>query len=384
VTRLAVAAATLLVLSACDDPTVAGKTTTTTNGGGGVVAATSAGVPVPGARVLAARGWDSTRGIPTGVDTLMADSAGTVRLPDESWAVVQILDREGRRGAVLRGLDLPDGNRRVVPLDDLRDLGGRWPDRATVATARLYLDSSFSSTAVAEDGSFAFAAVPEGRWTLRMQGGSEGPRRMGEVDIAASSLRFTGSGNVLLDGDTTGSPLLVDDFESGTTWPRLHISDPGSSPWYMWWVLATMIQPKSSQADTLLQAIGPDSTRPGRSFHARFASNDPNSWVALGLTGLELDVSARSGLCFGWRSDNQLKIELQRDSVGGVRPTIHATVPSASAWRDTCVPFAAFVPNSDTPDSLKSWSAFGRRVLDLEFQAPSGGTFLDLDDIFLR
>lgn len=383
--RSAAAIAAILALAGCGDPTVAGKTTTTTNGGGALTATTRSGAPVPGARVLAARGWDTASGIPTGVDTLTADSTGRVDLPADRYAVVQVLDRPARLGAVLRRMELLDGNRRVVVLDSLRAVAGRWADRRTVPSARLYLDSTFSTVAAAEDGSFAFPGVPEGSWNLRMQGGSGGPRRMGEIEVGRGSLRFAGSGNVLLDGDTTGSPLLVDDFESGTTWPLLHQSAPAASPWYMWWMQATMVRPTSSDAaDSVLRAIGPDSTRPGNSFHVRYAANGPGSWVALGLTNLEIDLSARGEICFSYRADTALNVVFQRDSVAGGRPTLSSSTPSSPVWRDVCLPISGFSANSETPDSLKTWAGFGRRVLVLEFQLRDGGTFLDLDDIRLR
>jgi hypothetical protein len=99
---------------------------------------------------------------------------------------------------------------------------------------------------------------------------------------------------------------------------------------------------------------------------------------------MEIALSARSQLCFSYRTDTLLKLEFQRDSVGSVRPTLSSTLPSSQQWRDVCVATSGFVPDPDTPDSLKLWSAFGRRVLTLEFQTPSGGTFLDLDNIRLR
>ena len=79
-----------------------------------------------------------------------------------------------------------------------------------------------------------------------------------------------------------------------------------------------------------------------------------------------------------------MKLQFQRDSVGGVRPTMSSQVGSSADWRDACLTLASFVPEPDTPDSLRTWSSFGKRVLVIEFQVPAGGTFLDLDDIFLR
>jgi len=45
---------------------------------------------------------------------------------------------------------------------------------------------------------------------------------------------------------------------------------------------------------------------------------------------------------------------------------------------------ADFTPHADTPDSLKAWSAFGRRVLVLEFRTSGGASYMDLDDIRIR
>lgn len=380
----AVCAAFSLSLASCDGDSVAGKTTTTTNGGGGLVATDASGAPVPGCRAFAARAWDSASGLPVRVDTLRADSLGIVHLPSERYAFVELRDPLGRRGAILRRVEVVDGIRRTVALDTLRAFRGGWPEGGGAASStRLYVDSSMESSSVSRDGSFAFDALPSGRWDLRASEAG-GSRPMGRVEIGDGGARYTGSANLVLQDDPTGSPFVLDDFESGTNLPRIHDSYPGCSPWYMWWVLATMVRPTSSEAASFLQAVGTDSDRAGRSFHARFAATDPNGWVALGVTGLELDLSARGQVCFSYRADTLVKLQFQRDSVGGVRPTMSSQVRSSATWRDACLPFASFVPDADTPDSLRSWSSFGKRVLVIEFQVPAGGTFLDLDDIFVR
>jgi hypothetical protein len=77
-------------------------------------------------------------------------------------------------------------------------------------------------------------------------------------------------------------------------------------------------------------------------------------------------------------------VEFQRDSVASVRPYLNATVPASETWRDTCVSTSVFQPGPDTPDSLKTWDSFARRVLVIQFVATTGATHLDLDDIRLR
>jgi len=371
-------------LSGCGSDSVAGKTTTTGNGGG-LVAQGPDGQALSGCMVLAARSWDPVHGVPGSVDTLRSDSAGHVELPQEAYAFLEIRDSAHALGAWSKKIFVPEGTRRTLVLDSLRTLEGRWADRSGIVEGRLYLDSSFRSAPLLKaDGSFAFGKVPTGDYAVLLDADAKALRPMGSVRLGASEVRYTGSGNILVTGDTTGSPLWIDDFESVSVLPLLHRSLPSVSPWYTWASLATMTLPASSQSDALLRAIGPDSTRPGRSFHSRFIATDPYAWVALGIVGMEIDLSARSQLCFSYRSDTLLKIQFQRDSVGSVRPTLSSSLSSSRQWRDICVATNGFVPNPDTPDSLKVWSAFGRRVLVLEFQTPSGGTFLDIDDIRLR
>jgi len=375
--------AAMLAVS-CGNDTVAGKTTTTTNGGGGsLLAIGPTGQPLSGCVALAARSWDPVRGVPGAVDTLRGDANGKIQLASDAYAFVEIQDSSRNLGAWMKRVAVLDGIRRAVALDTLRALQGRWVDRSTISTGRILLDSSFRSASLGLDGSFAFEKVPTGSYALSLDADASTLRSMGEVRLESHDVRYTGSGNVIVSGDTTGSPLWIDDFESLSNVPRLHVSLPSVSPWYMWWVETDMIRPAANDGDSIAKAIGPDSTRPGNSFHVRSSPRSSSSWIALGLTGMELDLSARQGLCLAYRSDTALKIQLQRDSVGSVRPTLSAWLPASKTWRDACVATSSFVPNSDTPDSLRTWAAFGRRVLVVEFQSP-GGTFFDLDDILFR
>jgi len=385
--RLSVAGGMLLVLvglGGCGIDSVAGKTTTTGNGGG-LMALGPDGQAISGCVVLAARSWDPVRGVPGTVDTLRSDSSGQVALPQEAYAFLEIQDSTHLLGAWSKRVYVPEGTRRTIELDSLRTIEGRWADRSGIVEGRLYLDSSFRSVPLLRtDGSFAFGKVPAGDYAMLLDADAKALRPMGSVRLGASEVRYTGSGNLVVTGDTTGSPLWIDDFESGSILPLLHRSVPSASSWYVWASLATMTLPNLSQPDSFVRAIGPDSTRPGRSFHSRFVAQDPYAWVALGLVGMEIDLSARKELCFSYRTDTLLKIQFQRDSVGSVRPALSSSLASSRQWRDVCVAMNGFVPNSDTPDSLKTWIAFGKRVLVLEFQTPSGGTYLDLDDIRLR
>jgi hypothetical protein len=387
VIRRLAACGTLLILaglSGCGSDSLAGKTTTTGNGGG-LVALGPDGSALSGCVVLAARSWDPVRGLPGAVDTLRSNASGSIPLPHEAYAFLEIQDSGRSLGAWTKGVFVPEGSHRTIVLDTMRPISGRWADRAGIANGRLFLDSSFCSTTLPNaDGSFTFGKVPTGDYAMALDADAKEVRPMGSVHLEARDVRYRGSGNIVVTGDTTGSPLWIDDFESGSVLPLLHRSVPTASAWYVWASLATMTLPNLSQSDSILQAIGPDSTRPGRSFHSRFVTQDPYAWVALGIVGMEIDLSARSQLCFSYRSDTLLKIQFQRDSVGSVRPAMSSTTPSSRTWRDVCVPTSGFVPNPDTPDSLKAWSAFGKRILVLEFQTPSGGTFLDIDDIRLR
>lgn len=372
------------LLVSCGDDTLAGKTTTTSNGGD-LLALGPDGAPIAGCVALAARTWNPVTGTPGVVDTLHGDAAGVVRLGEGGYAFVEIQDRAGRLGARIAGPRLLDKNRQSVALDTLRRLQGRWADRAGIADGRLFLDSSFSSASLAaEDGSFAFDKIPPGEFALMLDADTQAVRPMGRVRLARDEIRYTGSGNVLLEGDTTRSPLWIDDFESGEVWPLLRPSVPGVSPWFVWWIETNMTLPVSAEPESVLTAIGPDSTRAGRTFHARFATTGANALIAAGLTNMQLDLRSRSQVCLSYRTDSPLKIEFQRDSVGGVRPTTTNSLPPAPHWRDTCVSTSGFVPTSDTPDSLASWAAFAKRVLVIQFQVSAGATHLDLDDVRLR
>jgi len=378
-------AAGCLLFAGCGNDTVAGKTTTTTNGGGGKLLAVGPdGAPLSNCVALAARSWDPVHGAPGEVDTLTGDAAGIISLAHDSYAFVEVRDNSGKLGALARRVVGRDGIRQTVPLDTLRQIECRWADRASVSNGRMFLDSTFRSASVRPDGSFGFDKVPIGAYALSLAADATPTRPTGKLNLDPSGVRYTGSGNVVVTGDTTGSPLWIDDFETVSYFPLLHRSVPSSSPWYVWASLATMSLPVPSDTTSMLKAIGPDSVRPGRAFHSRFVATDPYAWVAAGITGMELDLGARSQLCFGYRSDTLLKIQFQRDSIGMVRPTLSSVLPSSRQWKDVCISTTDFVPNDDVPDSLRVWSAFGRRVLVIEFQTPSGGTFLDLDDIRLR
>jgi len=372
------------LLASCGSDTIAGKTTTTSNGGD-LVAIGPDGHPQSGCIVWAARSWNSATGKPGIVDTLFGDSAGVVRLEDSAYAFLEIHDRTGNLGARLVGFQLLDRNRHMVSLDTLHQFRGRWADRAGIRTGRLFLDSSFHSAPLLDTtGSFAFDHVPMGEYTLALDADARPVRPMGAVHLGSDDLRYMGSANVILSGDTTGSPLWIDDFESGEKGSMLKQSLPGVSPWFLWWLDATMALPTSNTPDSILRAIGPDSSRKGRSFHSRFATTAPDAEVAVGITNMEVDLRARNQVCFAYRADSPLKIEFQRDSVAGVRPVLSTTLPSASLWRDTCAAISSFAPDSNTPDSLKPWSSFGSRILVIQFSVSAGATFLDLDDVRIR
>jgi len=385
IVHLVVLALAIAGFVSCGDETVAGKTTTTTNGGGTLLAVGPDGQPLSGCVALAARSWDPVRGVPGPVDTLRGDAVGKILLARDDYSFLEIRDGSGELGAWIKRVVVPDGNRQVVPLDTLRRIQGHWPDRSTIAQGRLFLDSSFHSAALLDDdGAFVFEGVPDGAYSLILDAEPAALRRMGVVHLDPGSLRFEGSGNVVLAGDATGSPLWIDDFETGSVFPMIHGVVPGVSPWYVWASLATTILPASTEVDSIRRAIGPDPDRAGNSFHFRFSTNDPYSWVAVGITNMEMDLSPRARLCFAYRSDSLLRIQFQRDSVGMARPTVSASVPSSREWKDVCIATADFLADTGTPDTLKSWDRFGKRVLVLEFQVPSGGTFLDLDDIRMR
>jgi len=378
---LAVAAGSLV---SCGYDTVAGKTTTTSNGGGTLVAVGPDGHPLPGVVAFAARSWDTLAGTPGIVDTLHGDSTGTMVLGQEAYAFLEVRDSSLNLGAWAKVVVVRDGNTRTIRLDTLRCIKGVWADRASVARGRLFLDSTFHSASLPDDGSFVFNDVPAGVYALELAPDTGSLRPMGEADLGEGDVRYIGSGNILLGGDTTGSPLWIDNFESGGVWPMLRASYPAVSPWFVWSVAADLILPGSVDPDSIPRAIGPDSTRPGRALHLRFTPTASNGQVAAGITNMELDLEARSEVCLSYRADSPLKIEFQRDSVSGVRPTLSTTLPAAPSWTDTCASISGFAPDSDTPDSLSTWNAFARRVLVIQFSAYSPGTFLDLDDIRLR
>ena len=372
------------LLVSCGNDTVAGKTTTTSNGGG-VVALGIDGRPLGGCTALAARSWDPLRAVPGIVDTLHGDSAGFIQLSQDAYAFIEIVDGSRLLGARIKRFQSLGGTRSSIALDTLRPIHGVWADRRSVGQGRLLLDSSFATFVLRDtSGAFDFEKVPPGDYTMTLDAQAQPLRPMGAIRLSSRDILYRGSGNVVMAGDTTGSPLWIDDFESGTNLPMLRQSYPATSPWYLWWVMMDMSLPVSSASDSFLRAVGPDSTRPGRSYHSRFKSLDPHAWVALGIAGMEIDLSARTQICFSYRTDSLVNLQFQRDSVAGGRPSLSTTVPSSLQWRDVCVPTSALVPNTETPDSLKAWNEFARRVLVIEFQSPGGATFLDLDDIRIR
>lgn len=373
-------------LVACGNDSVAGKTTTTTNGGD-LVALGPDGTPLSGCVALAARSWDTTLSRAGQLDTLRGDSLGRISLGGEAYAFVEIRDASGALGARILLPRVEDGFRQLVSLDTLRDLAGVWADRAGVSNGSLVLDSSLVSAAtLGPDGAFTFRSVAPGTYGLLLQESTRPARPFGEVHLGAGSrgVRYTGSGNVVLAGDTTASPFWIDDFEPGSLRPQLRSAYPNASPWFVWWTWANMVRPASSSDSDLLSAIRPDSTRAGSTFQARFTTTGPNAWIALGVTNLQANLQARREVCLGYRSDAPMVIEFQRDSIAGQRPTFWDTLPPAPQWRDTCAALSNFSPGEGTPDSLRTWSAFGRRVLVIQFLATTGATHLDLDDLRLR
>lgn len=331
--------ATLLgvILVACGSDSLAGKTTTTTNGGD-LVALGPDGAPLAGCVALAARSWDTALSQPGPLDTLRGDSLGRISLGGEAYAFVEIRDASGALGARVLLPRVDDGFRQPVSLDTLRDLSGTWADRKGISNGSLVLDSSLVSAAtLLPDGGFTFRSVAPGTYGLLLQESTRPARPFGEVHLGAGSrgVRYTGSGNVVLTGDTTGSPFRIDDFEPGGLRPLLRSAQPDASPWFLWWTRANMVRPATSSPEDILSAIGPDTSRGGTSFQARFATTGVDAWVALGITNLHLDLGARREVCLGYRTDAPMVIEFQRDSLAGQRPTFWDTLPPAPQWRDT-------------------------------------------------
>lgn len=381
-TGLAFLAGAFLV--ACGGDSVAGKTTTTTNGGD-LVALGPDGTPQAGCIALAARSWDSARSRPGVVDTLRGDAMGRIPLGGAAYAFVEIRDSSGRLGARVLRPRVDDGFRQSVVLDGLLALTGSWSDRASIGVGSLVLDSSLAGSAsLGPDGAFVFRDLAPGTYGIRLEADGRLPRPFGTVHLRPGEVRYRGSGNLILDRDTTGSPLWIDDFEPGPIRPQLQSAFPGASAWFVWWTWADMVRPAAADPESVLAAMGPDSTRGGSTFQARFTTTGPGAWVALGITNLAIDLSARRDVCLGYRSDAPIVVEFQRDSIAGQRPSFWDTLPPAPRWRDTCAALSSFTPGTGTPDSLGTWSAFGRRVLVIQFLATTGATLLDLDDLRLR
>ncbi|MCB9495736.1 MAG: hypothetical protein H6686_02505 [Fibrobacteria bacterium] len=369
----------------CGNDSVAGKTTTTSNGGGKLLAIGPDGAPLADGIVLAARSWNPLTGKPGIVDTLRSDASGNITAPQVEYAFVQILDRTRTFGALVRNLSRLDDAPISVQVDSLHRIQARWPDRSGISSGRMFLDSSFSSTRLRQgDDSFILDKVPKGSHELMLDTGASDVRPMGSIALSEQGVRYTGSGNILLKGDSTGSPLWIDDFEAGRIWPMLRPSHPEVSPWFMWWTETEMSIPASTSPADIGEAIGEDTLRGGRTFRARFTTIGSNAEIAAGITNLELDLRDRREVCLGYRSDAAFKIEFQRDSVAGLRPNLTATLPMASQWRDTCASTASFLPSAETPDSLATWNTFAKRVLVIQFMTSTGATFLELDDIRLR
>jgi len=328
---------------------------------------------------LAARAWNSDSGLPSGVDTLRTDARGIVRLAAERYAVVEVRDETRSLGSLIRRWNLGEDQIATIRLDTLRSVRGRW---IGAPARRVFLDSSLQSSPLGSDGGFVLAQIPSGSWRLRLS--REGiVRPLGTLRVESFGVECSGCDSVSVLPDPLAAPLWIDDFEMASNLPRLHRQVPTVSAWYAWWMDAEMLSPDSNQAGAIISAIGPDPERAGGSFHARFRARGPSSLVAIGLTDMELDWSDRQSVCFGYRADASLRVQLQRDSLGGGRPTFSASIAPSPDWRDVCLPFRSFVPETGLPDSLSSWERFGSQVLVIEFQS-LGGTSLDLDDILVR
>jgi hypothetical protein len=371
------------LLTGCGNDEVAGRSTTTTNGDG-VIAIGMDGTPRHSAYALFISQWDSIRGTAIGIDTVRTDANGILRIPKTRFTFVEIQDPLDSTALWMHSGDLFPGNLTPVRLLTTHTLKGRWLDFLTEPGARVYIDSSLRSSPLGPNGEFRFDNMPQGTHALRLANAKGSTRPMGLFNLSGVGIVYSGAANLSITGLQTPAPFWIDDFEAGSVFPMAKSGIPNLTRWYMLVVNSTLSQPRSTQMDTLREAFRYDSARGSRVFETKYITNPDFATVGLGSHGYHSNLLERTEFCLAYRSDRAIQIQLHRDKVGDSTPMFKVNLDSSLVWKDACVRFSDFKKATGTPDSLGTWSTFGRDILTIHILGSVGSTYLGLDDIRIR
>lgn len=360
-----------LLLLGCAGDQVAGKSTTT---GNGLLPLDESGQVVMGVAARGAHGWDSVARRPTDTVRLVQRADGWIDLEGQSWAFVELRDASGARGSLVRRVT--DRTTLELPLRAPLSLRARWLDHATFPGSRALAESTFATSPVGDSGTWAIEGfVPEGtRLGFATPSGSF---------LAAGRIRGDSLGDVSLNLSRSSGPLslLVDDFEGSPPTPRLALGWPGTSRWQLFPRVATLLDPSGNDSLSVRSAIRTDADRGGHFLSITLRADSAASYVAAQVSFPALDLRERRSLCFQYRSDRRVKVELLGTDSGSGAPGYSLYVPPTASWVDTCVALSDLDPQPQNPVWASTWTGFAARVRILQFLATSGSSHLGLDDI---
>ncbi len=360
-----------LLLLGCADDQVAGKSTTT---GNGLLPLDESGRVVMGVTARGAHGWDTATQRPTDTTRLLQRADGWIDLEGNAWAFVELRDSSGTRGSLIRRIS--DATTLELSLQPALSLQARWLDHATFPGSRALAESSFTASAVDDSGNWTIEGfVPEGtRLGFATPSGAFLPAgRLANTSLLDLSLNLSLPSGPL--------PLVVDDFEGSPPTPRLAQAWPGTSRWHLFPRVATLLDPSGTDSLSVRSAIRTEAARVGHFLSFSFRADSAASYVAAQVSFPAMDLRARRNLCFQYRSDRRVKVELLGPDTTSGAPGFSLYVPASAAWADTCVEVSDLMAQPQNAASVSTWSAFAFRVRTLQFLATSGSSYLGLDDI---
>jgi hypothetical protein len=360
-----------LLLLGCAGDQVAGKSTTT---GNGLLPLDESGRVVMGVAARGAHGWDSVAQRPTDTVRLVQRADGWIDLQGDAWAFVELRDSSGLRGSLVRRV--ADGTTLELPLQAPISLQARWLDHATFPGSRAIAESTFAAVPLDESGTWAIEGfVPEGtRLGFATPSGAF---------LTAGRLRGDSLEDISLNlsRPTAPLPLLLDDFEGSPSIPRLAQAWPGTSRWRLFPRVATLLDPSGTDSLSVRSAIRTEAGRLGHFLSFSFQADSAASYVAAQVSFPAMDLRERRSLCFQYRSDRRVKVELLGPDTSTGAPGFSLYVPPTASWEDTCVALSDLMaqPQNTAPNS--TWAGFAGRVRVVQFLATSGSSYLGLDDI---
>jgi hypothetical protein len=145
--------------------------------------------------------------------------------------------------------------------------------------------------------------------------------------------------------------------------------------------VATLLDPSGTDSLSVRSAIRTEAARVGHFLSFSFRADSAASYVAAQVSFPAMDLRARRNLCFQYRSDRRVKVELLGPDTTSGAPGFSLYVPASAAWADTCVEVSDLMAQPQNAASVSTWSAFAFRVRTLQFLATSGSSYLGLDDI---